>query len=287
VDTKIVTSNGKTIPFDECHFTPMRDSAELLNNGAALRERFRQDGYLLVRSLLDSEKIRWLREKYFQRLPVGFLKEGTAPAEGVFSGTIPRDTVSYGISGHAAFDFVRSAEFRQLAEESALLRLTETLLEGPTQILPRQIVRHFHSGSRRASRAHTDFEYMKEGADRVVTTWIPLGDCTLEMGGLVYLEGSEALSDREQELVHEVNDRPDDKRPLSHDLSWTSHVTGRRWLWTNYSAGDVAVHGPRIVHASLDTTSDVMRLSADLRFQRHSEKIDPKWTKPWSADDGA
>jgi hypothetical protein len=41
------------------------------------------------------------------------------------------------------------------------------------------------------------------------------------------------------------------------------------------------------VHASLDTVSDVMRLSTDIRFQRTQAPVDPRWTVDWAADDGA
>ncbi len=64
-------------------------------------------------------------------------------------------------------------------------------------------------------------------------------------------------------------------------------MTERRWLWTDFRAGDLTVHSPHIVHASLDTTTEAMRLSADLRFQRTGETVDPRWTKAWAADDGA
>ena len=61
---------------------------------------------------------------------------------------------------------------------------------------------------------------------------------------------------------------------------------GRRWLWADYQAGDVTIHSPHIVHASLDTTTDVMRLSADLRFLRRGEPADDRWLQAWAGDDG-
>lgn len=32
--------------------------------------------------------------------------------------------------------------------------------------------------------------YLREGSDRVLSMWIPLGDCPIDRGGLIYLEGS-------------------------------------------------------------------------------------------------
>ena len=66
--------------------------------------------------------------------------------------------------------------------------------------LPRQIVRHFHKGPH-ASRAHTDFDYLDRGSDRVVTMWIPIGDCPMRTGGLAYLSGSHRLPKRRLDVL--------------------------------------------------------------------------------------
>jgi hypothetical protein len=65
-----------------------------------------------------------------------------------------------------------------------------------------------------------------------------------------------------------------------------SEELDRRWLWTDYRAGDVAIHSPHVVHASLDTTTETMRMSADVRFLRRGEPADPRWQQPWAGDDG-
>ena len=282
-----LSSNGEPIAFNDRLFAPMRDSSALLGDGAALRARFREDGYLLLRGVLERDRVLSLRENYFARLPEGFLKPGSAPAEGLFSGLAPEGMRAYGTSGHPAYAFARSAQLHALSEDRALYGVAETLLEGPAQPLVRQIVRHFHAGSGKASRAHTDYDYMSQGSDNLVTFWIPLGDCPLESGALVYLDRPEPLSEDHLALLRLVNDRENDARPLSHDLEWTARMTERRWLWTDFRAGDLTVHSPHIVHASLDTTTEAMRLSADLRFQRTGETVDPRWTKAWAADDGA
>jgi ectoine hydroxylase-related dioxygenase (phytanoyl-CoA dioxygenase family) len=152
--------------------------------------------------------------------------------------------------------------------------------------VPRRILRHFHRASRKASRAHVDFDYMDQGSDRLVTAWIPLGDCPVECGGLIYLEGSHRIPRRELDRLRPYTDRPGDQRPISNDLARTARALGGRWLWTDYSAGDVVLHSPHTVHASLDDVSDVMRLSADVRFRRRDATPDERWNDHWSADDG-
>ncbi|WP_235433859.1 phytanoyl-CoA dioxygenase family protein [Protofrankia coriariae] len=283
---KQLTSNGLSIPFDGDRFTLLRDSAPLLSDPAALRRRFHEDGYLHLRGALDPDEVRALRADYFSRFDPVYLRPGTEPVHGVFSGQLPPDLPPHGWPGHPAHSFARSAAFTRFIENPRLLRLAETLLEAPALLLPRRIVRHFHRGSPTATRAHVDFDYLDAGSDHLVTMWIPLGDCSVETGGMVYLEGSHRLGHEKLAPLREVTDRPDDPRPISHDLFWVSSQLGLRWMHAVSRAGDITLHNSHLIHASLDVTGDVMRLSTDLRFARRDDAIDHRWTIPWSGDDG-
>jgi hypothetical protein len=88
------------------------------------------------------------------------------------------------------------------------------------------------------------------------------------------------------EPLRGVTDRPGDARPITHDLALVARTLQRRWLWADFAAGDVTVHSPHLVHASLDTVTDEMRLSADVRFLREGERADPRWLQAWAGDDG-
>jgi hypothetical protein len=283
---RTLRSNGVELPFDDDLFTPLPDSTALLDDPPALRRRFREQGALRLRGLLDRDEVVRLRASYLSTLPEGMIAPGTPVAEGVFSGRVP-DMPAHGVAGHPAHAFVRSREFDAFTDHPALSRLAEALLGGPADRLPRCILRHFHSGEGRASRAHTDYAYMDQGSEQVVTMWIPVGDCPVETGGLVYLEGSHTLPAEALAPLRERTDRPGDTRPISHDLGWTARSLGRRWLWADYEAGDVNVHGPHIVHASLDTLTERMRISADVRFVRSGAAVDTRWSRRWAGDDGA
>ena len=50
--------------------------------------------------------------------------------------------------------------------------------------------------------------------------------------------------------------------------------------------GDVIYHSLEIVHASFDSSSNIPRLSIDLRFSASDEDHDPRWSNPWRGDDG-
>jgi len=260
-------SNGVPAGDTAHSFAPMRESTAIADEPAALRRRFERDGYVLVRGLLDPSLVLRLRSAYLA------LADASRDAE-------------YGTPGHAAHQFVRGPEFDAFTRDPGLLTLAESLLGSPAELLPRRILRHFEPDSARASRAHTDFDYLDHGTERIVTIWIPVGDCPIECGGLSYLQASHQLAPAELEPLRAVTDRPADRRPISHDLDRTAQAFNRRWLWADYRAGDVVAHSPRIVHASTDNVSDAPRVSIDLRFHAVGCPSDPRWQGDWSADDG-
>jgi ectoine hydroxylase-related dioxygenase (phytanoyl-CoA dioxygenase family) len=281
------SSNGVPIEFSDRYFAPARDSTRLLAEPDHLRERYRQDGYLILRDVLDRDEVLRLRAKYFAAFPAEYFKPGTRPGDGVYSGYTPDDLPSYGVSGHPAHEFVRSRTYAAFTAQPRLKRLAGILLDGPAELVRRKVLRHFDLAAKQASRAHVDRAYPSGAGSDLVTFWMPLGDCPLEGGGLIYLSGSHQVDLGPLAQSERLTDRPDDPRPLSHDLAWTARTLGGQWLWTDFRAGDVAVHCPDLVHASLDTATETMRLSTDVRFQRPGAPVNPSWTRDWSADDGA
>jgi len=278
-------SNGVPIPMER--FAPMRDSSGLIDDPKALREQFQQDGYVYLRGVLDRDEVMRLRGRYFAMFDPAYLKDGTAPTDGIFSGQVPVGLPPHGVAGHPAHALVRDEAFAQFVADPKLAGLATALLDAEVRQLPRQILRHFHRGSNLASRAHTDYVYMDRGSASIVTMWLPIGDCPVAAGGLVYLEGSQHIPPADLDVLKSVRtDRPGDPRPISNDLGWTADKLGGRWLYADYQAGDVAIHSPHLVHASLDTTTDAMRMSADIRFLPTSVEPDPRWLTPWSGDDG-
>lgn len=281
-----LSSNGVQLPDDTRYVGSLVSSSlDDLTTGVASR-RYENDGYVLLRNAIDRDVVLDLREAYLSLFPAEFVKDGDY-RRGEFSGRLPQGLPQHGLAGHPAYDFVRGEAFREFADRPVLARIAETLLGGPVERIRRTPLRHFFSARRAASRAHVDGTYISGGTDGVVTLWIPLGDCPAEAGGLVYLERSHRdVSIDEIARLKAPTNRPGDKRPITHDLKWMSKVTQRRWLTADYRAGDVIAHPPTIVHASLDPSVDLMRVSTDIRFVRAGSACDPRWQEYWSADDG-
>lgn len=280
-----LTSNGLPLPRTPA-YTGMLVSTPLsaLEDGSA-RARLREDGYVLLRGLLPRELVLDLRERYFARFPHEFVADGDC-RRGAF-GSTPEGLPPHGTAGHPAYEFVRSDEFLAFAEHPRIKHAVERIFGAPAERLRRTPLRHFVPGRPASSRAHIDGTYVTSSApEDLLTCWVPLGDVPLEVGGLVYLEGSHLDPAIERNARTQApTDRPQDQRPLTHDLKWMAEYSGRRWLLADFEAGDVVVHSPLIVHASLDDVAPEMRLSTDIRFLRAGTHYDPRWRGDWAADD--
>ncbi|TAL03510.1 MAG: phytanoyl-CoA dioxygenase [Rhodospirillaceae bacterium] len=266
-----VTSNGVQIPFSPDYFGEMRATVLATTSDADLRARYAEDGYVLLRGFLPAAPVRKMRDAYLEMFERA-RQEGTLP--------------QHGTKGHPAYAFVRSAPFRQFVEQPVFQALAQRLTGSAIAPIRRTPLRHFTAGSKVASRAHIDGTYIDGSPTDVVTVWTPLGDCTIQAGSLMYLEGSH----RDGGLPSQVRggapmDRTNDVRPITHDLKWLAETTGRRWMAADFAAGDVVVHSPAIIHATLDAAAGE-RLSADIRFRRVDGPQDPRWDNDWSSDDG-
>jgi ectoine hydroxylase-related dioxygenase (phytanoyl-CoA dioxygenase family) len=127
-----------------------------------------------------------------------------------------------------------------------------------------------------------------------MTCWLPYGDISFELGGLMVLEGSHQRMDLLESYVYRDVDGYCENKPkdvenakagkwaftgtLSHNPPAVVNKFGGRWLTTEFEAGDFITFGMFLVHASLDNrTENRLRISSDARFQRASEPIDERW----------
>ncbi len=282
----MLSSNGVALPRAARYVGWLDPCVPAQLGGRAASQKLNEEGYIFLKGLLPRDLVLDVRERYFDRLDRSFFKDGDT-RRGEFSGTVPPQDKAFGVEGHPAYEFVRSLAFRAFADHPKLAATAEMLMGSPAERIRRTPFRHFIPGTSKASRAHADGAYISNNAADVLTFWVPLGDCPVEAGGLVYLEGSHDLPELDETMRQEApNDRPNDRRPVTHDLKWIAEKTGHRWLIANYEAGDVVVHLASIIHASLDPVCDVMRLSTDIRFVRKGVACDPRWRNDWAADDG-
>jgi ectoine hydroxylase-related dioxygenase (phytanoyl-CoA dioxygenase family) len=149
-------------------------------------------------------------------------------------------------------------------------------------------------------RENYDLIYLRAGADTFCTSWIPLGDIPVEMGGVIYLEHSDAVGRKleaefrvknahllPEERISAYNRNMREGGWISTNLVEMAERFQSRWLIADYEAGDMVIHSPYMIHAATQNHDPLgrMRLSTDIRFQRVDEQIDPRWANDWDLDD--
>ncbi|MFB6837607.1 phytanoyl-CoA dioxygenase family protein [Streptomyces sp. NPDC056361] len=253
----------------------------------ALRARLAQDGYLYLPGFFDRTTIEGFRRHYFATLAgTGLTRPGSDPLDGLAGSTAELDRARL---RHLLFQqIVPGQEYEALCRHPDLVAFYRELLGADdVHLHRRKIIRHVgpgESGIGTATQAHYDLVYLREGTDRVVSSWIPLGDCPVTQGPLVYLEGS-----HHRVLADEAAGRL--RRPaasITADLPALAEEHDSRWLVTDFAAGDLMVHSAHIIHASLDNQDPAgrFRLSTDIRYQAASDPIDTRWQNHWHDQDG-
>lgn len=264
---------------------------------AQLREQYRSQGYLWLKGLLSRLTILEVRRCFFEAFrETGFLAPGSDPVEGIFSDEHIAPETMQQIWATAS----QLPAYRELCLSPIIWRFYEEFLGGTIYLHQRKIVRFTTPGDPNCTGGHYDLIYLRAGTDQICTSWLPLGDIPVEMGGLVYLQGSDALGRKmEAEFTRNNADLSPEERIsaynkhmavggwISKDLPALARLIDGKWLLANYEAGDMVVHSPYMIHASTVNfdAQKRMRLSTDVRYQLQSEKIDPRWARDYSVND--
>lgn len=261
---------------------------------AELREQYQAQGYLWLKGLLDRAEVLAFRRRYFAAFGE-LIADGTDALEGIYSGV----EIATGQQNKLLSEIVRWAAYEAFCLSAPIWQFYERFFEGAPYLHKRKLIRHMLPEDPHCTGAHYDLIYLRGGTDRICTSWIPIGDIPVEMGGLVYLEGSDAWGRaKEAEFTRQNKDLPAPERIsaynknmntgwLSKNLPALADALSTRWLVADYEAGDMVVHSPYMVHASTVNRDAAhrIRLSTDIRYQRVRDEIDARWGNHWSFDD--
>jgi hypothetical protein len=297
-----LTYRGEPLEVETENLGELRRSDDIAGDGEALRARMDEDGYLLLPGLLERDEVLAAREEVLRRLA----------DEGIV------DAVNHPLM-EGVVDPERSVNFApNLARDNA--PLMKVLYDGPMMAFYERFlggaVRHFDytwfraktPGDETATTPHYDVVYMGRGTRNLWTSWTPLGDVPLDMGGLIVLEGSHRLDEligtygqtdvdryceNENDAARIVAAARAEGRELTAEERQTVHWNssgaysgdalatrrelGGRWLTAEYEAGDLLVFSMYTLHASTDNRTNRIRLSSDSRYQLASEPVDERW----------
>jgi ectoine hydroxylase-related dioxygenase (phytanoyl-CoA dioxygenase family) len=263
-----------------------------------LWEFYREHGYVWIKGALDRAEVLAFRRRFFAAFAeAGLLAPGMDPVEGIYAGSGERKEQVTQILFQAA----RWASYEAFCLSPRIRQFYEAVLGGEVYLHKRKIIRFTKPGDANSTGAHYDLTYLRGGTERVYTSWIPIGDIPVVMGGLVYLEGSDAWGRKmEAEFSVKNADLPPEERInaynknmaaggwLTKDLPSLAERLDTRWLMADYEAGDMVVHSGYMIHAATqnDATDGRMRLSTDIRYQLVADTIDQRWGQDWRPDDG-
>ncbi len=263
----------------------------------ALREAYERDGHLWLKGLLPREDVLHFRGQVFAHFAdTGLLASGSDPRDGIAAVS----GVDASLAKVRLMELVRSMLYERFCMHPALAGFVDEFLEGLTYLHKRKILRYTRPKDPSATGAHYDLVYLRGGTERLLTAWMPIGDVPVEMGGLVYLDGSHKIGRRmeaefraknaeltPEEQVSAFNKNMNEGGWLTKKLAELADRFGTRWLCADFGAGDVMFHSPYMIHAATqnENREGRMRLSTDIRFQRVRDEIDARWANHWTLDD--
>lgn len=239
-----------------------------------LREKYRQQGYLWLKGFFERDAVLRFRDYFFEAI------NSRGP--------------------QAFFEIISSQDYEEFCTTSRLWSFYQNFLQGEPYLHKRKLIRFNHPGEDNCTGGHYDLIYLRAGTNKFCTSWIPLGDIPVEMGGLIYLEQSDAVGRKleaefqvknadlpPEEFISAYNRNMRENGWISTNLMEMAERFDSRWLSADYEAGDMVVHSPYMIHAATQNNDPLhrIRLSTDIRFQRLNDEIDPRWSKDWSLGD--
>ena len=254
------------------------------------RRKMADHGYLYLPGLLDRDEVMAARLSVCQQLARdGFL----APAAPLIDAKHNPAKPSYFKPEYATGNPV----IEKLLYTGAMTRFFDDFFGRPTAHYDFTWLRAVAPGF--GSASHCDVVYMGRGErQQLFTVWTPLGDIDFRQGGLMVLDGSNQFDplkktygefDVDTYCEGEPGKDGWKKQPewlpgakgnhgtLGTDPNLIRDHVGGTWRTTEYKAGDVLIFTCYTVHASMDNTSDRIRLSTDSRYQPAGTVQDPRW----------
>ncbi|MBV9792590.1 MAG: phytanoyl-CoA dioxygenase family protein [Actinobacteria bacterium] len=238
----------------------LQDSSSLIGDRDALLGRLSVDGYLYFRAALPPAMMRAAGQTIDRQLRAGGWSAGPGGPQAA--------TFREALADPAFRKATISPAFNHIPYLPPLRRLIRGLLGPQAFSYPAKVLRAVHPeapaglggldgfrwrGRRAGARPgrprgrYVHYDYAVGGVQDMLTTWVPLMDIPVQLGGLAVQPGG-----------HLAGPRP-------------PRVLGLRepgWASTGYHPGDVIVFHCLTPHAALPNHGAELRLSADFRWQR-------------------
>jgi 1-deoxypentalenic acid 11beta-hydroxylase len=235
-------------------YSELEVANDYLDDPEGLNEAFERQGYLFFRGVLDTDEVGAVRADFMAELGrQRFVVPGASRP--VWTG---RDLEELDDDRLYALDY-----YPKLLDTDTTRAFTEGLFGGPVFMFRACTIRYtMPHDAKHGSPPHQDHFYIRHTPD-FRTLWIPLMDVDRPVGGLAVAQGSHKRGLRE----HDELDVYSYVLPGRKQKGVVQETISEPWLTTDYHAGDVIVFHSQMLHWALPNTSDVIRLSIDVRCQ--------------------
>jgi phytanoyl-CoA dioxygenase PhyH len=233
-----------------------RISNDAIGDGAALRDRLKEDGYLFFKAGIPADEVAAVRAVALGALvALGWVSgpEDSTPANGF---TTCEGEPSFWSGAEAV---LRQPELHALPRSAHVKKLLDPIFDEPYFCQPRSMPRIVFP--RIQTSCHQDMPYVQGSID-TLTSWIPLGACSRLEGSLEVLKGSQATGLRK--LLGGSRDGC---------ASTNVDEASSDWRGADFDAGDVLVFTCLTVHRARPNRSPQVRLTIDSRYQPAASEI--------------
>jgi hypothetical protein len=223
----------------------LADSGGLISDAGGLRRRLADDGYLFFRGLLPAAQVRATGQAVLEELHAGgWVDDRAIPS------IQPRAVNSMDALADPAFRAAMfGPAFNQIPYLTALRQVIRRILGPEAFSYPAKVLRAVYPErpQARPRGRYIHYDYGVAGVQDMLTSWIPLMDIPVRLGGLAVQPGGHL-------------GRPRRPRPLS--------PAEPGWATTSYEPGDAIIFHCLTPHAALPNHGSALRISGDFRWQR-------------------
>lgn len=252
------------------YLSTLRDANDLMDDMDAIHRRMDEDGYLLIRGLQNTEKVKAARQVVLDNLKANDQLDLDQPAD---IGVAAPGKKGRFLGG--AKQVTHTPEFLSVVESPEIMKFFEGFLDGPVLTYDYKWLRAVGPGDN--TGAHYDVVYMGRGTKSLYTVWTPLGEVSYDMGPLVILVGSHQF-DAVKETYGKMDvDRDHVTGHFTNEPIDMVNQYGGQWQTSEFHPGDVIIMGIYTMHGSLNNLTNRYRISTDTRYQLETEPVDERW----------
>ncbi|HEY2575429.1 MAG TPA: phytanoyl-CoA dioxygenase family protein [Streptosporangiaceae bacterium] len=219
----------------------MRDSTEAARNGQELRARMREEGYLLIRGVIDQELLGQVRSDVLGTLH----RAGWIAADGSLKPLVNGQEDPRYWDGFAGVQAVES--FHRMAFDSRLQAIMSALAGPDVYPWPGKSPYIMWPEGMGGANTKPHQEGCRWSTD-ILSTWVSLGQTPVQQGGLAVLPETQSVG-------------------YLDDYGYGKFEFGPDWVTASFEPGDIVIFHNFTVHGSLRNQTDSLRLSCAFKWQ--------------------